>query len=116
MLHRKESASRFRSLIEELVRSRRLDGVMLPDVETGLLRTRLFDFDAYAFAEKLPMPVLVLVGAHDSEIDIENAERFSVTVPRGHFSRLEQSGHFPFLEQTSRLAAEMLAFLHEEGL
>jgi pimeloyl-ACP methyl ester carboxylesterase len=57
------------------------------------------------------MPVLLLLGRYDSEISIDNAMKFALTVPDGYVALLNHSGHHPYLEETKTSAQQINAFL-----
>jgi len=85
--------------------------LMEPALIRGLIASGFFDFDAFAVADGLTAPVLVLVGRHDSEISVDNALRFSLAVPDGRAAILEHSGHHPYLEETALCARKITTFL-----
>ena len=88
-------------------------GLMEPALFAGLLASGFFQFDAYALVEKLSMPTLLLLGRFDSEISIDNAMKFAMTLSDGTIAVLEHSGHHPYLEQTRLSAEKVNAFLEK---
>lgn len=85
--------------------------LMEPALIQGLISNGFFEFDAFKSANGLPMPVLLLLGRYDSEISIENAMKFALTVPNGYVVLLNKSGHHPYLEETEASAQEINSFL-----
>ncbi len=106
----------FDRMMTKLKATTGMASMMTPDLIAGMRAAGFFEFDAYAFAAELKMPVLVVSGTHDSETSVENAMRFSVEVPRGRFLEMKASGHHPFVEEPEALAAGIEAFLVEQGL
>lgn len=103
--------ARFDRIMARFARETGLESTMTGDLFTGMRRSGFFAFDAYAFADQLTMPVLVLVGADDSELSTENSMRFAVSVPDGTFVSIDDAGHHPYLEQTALVAEALDAFL-----
>jgi proline iminopeptidase len=85
--------------------------LMEPALIQGLMASGLFQFDAFKSAKDLPMPVLILLGRYDSEVSIDNAMKFALTVPDGYVTVLNQSGHHPYLEETKSSAQQINVFL-----
>ncbi|HXO19479.1 MAG TPA: alpha/beta fold hydrolase [Thermoanaerobaculia bacterium] len=59
----------------------------------------------------LKMPVLALGGRHDQVVPVEQALAVPGQAPRGEVLVLEQSGHFPFIEETDGTMAAIRRFL-----
>jgi proline iminopeptidase len=90
--------------------------LMTPQLMQGLAASGFFQFDAFKSAARLSMPLLVIAGRADSEISIENAMKFAVSVPDGYVAIMERSGHHPYLEETQATAATITTFLSEHAL
>jgi proline iminopeptidase len=86
-------------------------GLMEPALIQGLIVNGFFEFDAYKTAKRLTMPVLLVVGRYDSEISIDNALKFAVTVPDGYVAMLNRSGHHPYMEETKGTSEAINQFL-----
>jgi pimeloyl-ACP methyl ester carboxylesterase len=84
---------------------------MEPALMQGLIEHGFFEFDAFKTSRRLTMPVLLVLGRYDSEISIDNAMRFSLSVPDGYTALLDKSGHHPYLEETKASAAIVDGFL-----
>lgn len=69
--------------------------LMVPQLMQGLAANGFFQFDAFKSAQRLSMPLLVVAGRTDSEISLENAMKFAVSVPDGYVAIMERSGHHP---------------------
>ena len=88
-------------------------GLMEPALIKGLFASGFFEFDAFKSVAKLSMPVCVLVGKFDTEISIDNALTFALTVPDGYVATLQHSGHHPYLEETKLIARFVNDFMNE---
>lgn len=86
-------------------------GLMAGELWDGLVSHGFFAFDAFKLAGKLTMPVLVLDGAADSELSLDNGQVFAATVPAGKFVAMEHSGHFPYIEETAATTMVLENFL-----
>lgn len=60
---------------------------------------------------KLNMPVLIMWGAEDRWIPVENAERFKKAIPTAKLKIFEKTGHVPMEERPTDTVREYLAFL-----
>ncbi|MEO6589556.1 MAG: alpha/beta fold hydrolase, partial [Pyrinomonadaceae bacterium] len=60
---------------------------------------------------KLTIPVLILHGRHDSNINIVSAEKIHNAIPKSKLVIFEQSGHMPFYEEKETFDAWMESFL-----
>jgi proline iminopeptidase len=85
--------------------------LMEPALLEGLVSSGIFQFDAYKSANDLQMPVLVLIGRYDSEISMDNALKFALTVPDGYVALMNKSGHHPYLEETQATVQQINTFL-----
>ena len=61
--------------------------------------------------QRLSIPILLLHGLYDIYITIEAARWVPANVAGARLVEFERSGHGPFLEETERFNAELLAFL-----
>ncbi|MBN1396682.1 MAG: alpha/beta fold hydrolase [Bacteroidetes bacterium] len=86
-------------------------GLMDPELIEGLISNGLFEFNAFNSANELTMPVLFLLGRYDSEISLDNAMKFALTISNGHITLLNNSGHHPYLEETKACMQQINAFL-----
>ena len=77
----------------------------------GLVSSGFFEFDAYKSVSRLDMPVLLLLGRYDSEISLDNAMKFALTLPDGYVTLLDRSGHHPYLEETEVSVEKINGFL-----
>jgi len=66
------------------------------------LRTRM---------KELKMPLMILAGRHDQVVPVERALAAKALAPRAELLVLEQSGHFPFVEETDTTMAAIRRFL-----
>jgi proline iminopeptidase len=87
--------------------------LMEPALMRGLAASGFFEFDAYSVSPQLTMPALLVLGRYDSEISIDNAMRFALTLPDGYVALMEQSGHHPYLEEPSATAERVHEFLKD---
>ena len=62
----------------------------------------------------LDIPALVLWGAHDPYVPVRYAERQREVFPRARVMVLEESGHWPFADDPSSVAAEVAPFLSQQ--
>lgn len=62
-------------------------------------------------AEDLEMPMLMIAGAHDRVVRIEEARSIAHSFPRGRLVVCEQSGHLPMLEEPQRVAEALESWL-----
>ena len=74
---------------------------ILPTMQRFDLRPRLGE---------LRMPALVIVGAHDWITPPPQARELTAGLPDARLVVFEESGHYPFLEEPARFAAEVEAF------
>lgn len=84
--------------------------LMEPALIKGLVASGFFQFDAFASADALTMPVLMLLGKHDAETSVENAMTFALKVNDGYVALLERSGHHPYLEEPAESAKAINSF------
>jgi proline iminopeptidase len=62
---------------------------------------------------KLKMPILVLAGRFDRVSLPRYAVEYKKYAPQARFMMMEESGHFPFIEEPEATVAILLEFLHE---
>jgi pimeloyl-ACP methyl ester carboxylesterase len=62
---------------------------------------------------RLDRPALVLWGAHDRFVPLEQAERQRESFPRAEVVVLPESGHYPHLDDPARVAEAVVPFLRQ---
>jgi proline iminopeptidase len=80
------------------------------DATGALLAQGLLDY-RFERSDRLTMPVLVIAGQEDHQTVIEPVRPFVAAVPDGRLLEYEGKGHFMFVEDPKRFAADVLAFL-----
>lgn len=80
---------------------------ILPALRHYDLRHRLREIDA---------PALVVAGRYDWITAVSQAEELARGLPHARLAVFEQSGHYPFIEETERFLATARAWLEEEVL
>ncbi len=60
---------------------------------------------------ELEMPVLVIRGAHDPAVSIEQAKYMETTMPNARLIEYEYSGHYPMVEESGRFNQDVSYFL-----
>jgi proline iminopeptidase len=78
-------------------------------IESGLLEYR------FLRPERLTMPVLVVAGGRDHQANIEPQRAFAARLPNGRLLEYPQAGHFLFVEDPERFAADVVAFARRAG-
>lgn len=63
---------------------------------------------------ELDTPALVLWGAHDPAVPAEQAERQRESFPHADVVILEESGHWPHIDDPERAAAAIVPFLERQ--
>jgi len=110
--------------IPELYFRTRLAGVLIPGAQktwATLLQKVAglsgFRPEVYFGAElsALSVPTLFLWGARDDMAPISAGEEACAKIPQGRFERLENVGHFPFLETPGACSRLIAEFLGETG-
>lgn len=76
-------------------------------IDAGLLEFR------FGQAARLTMPVLVVAGGRDLQTGVGPQAAFARSLPRGRMLVYPEAGHFMFVEQPDRFAADVLAFFRE---
>jgi 3-oxoadipate enol-lactonase len=79
----------------------------------SLLRGMAARVAADDIAPDLEIPVLVIAGACDAGIPVEEARATARTFPRGRLVVCERSGHVPMLEEPDRVTAALEALVNE---
>ena len=71
------------------------------------------DFACYRTqaVERLTMPVLVAVGAHDRAVGVAPQRALAQALPKGRLAVFENSAHFPYAEEPAAFDARLLRFL-----
>jgi proline iminopeptidase len=64
--------------------------------------------------EEVRASTLIIAGRYDPEAPLQCSEELLQGIPHSSLVVLEQSGHFPFIEETSLFAQTVGAFLNEE--
>jgi proline iminopeptidase len=77
--------------------------------EAGLLSYHFTGHD------RLVMPVLVIAGRHDHQGGLEPQRDLARLLPRATFVEYEESGHFPYLDETARFTRDVVRFLGGES-
>jgi pimeloyl-ACP methyl ester carboxylesterase len=70
---------------------------------------------AYPIPEKRipPVPTMLLWGANDLEVPVEEAQHIQQQIPGTKLSEIEDCGHFPQLETPEVFAWQVMQFLSE---
>ena len=74
----------------------------------GLLSYRFDDFD------RLQMPVLVIAGRHDGAARPEGLRELAGLLPNARFVEFDVSGHFVYVDEPERFAADVSAFITDK--
>jgi pimeloyl-ACP methyl ester carboxylesterase len=69
---------------------------------------------ATAALRALDLPSIVIWGVHDPYVGVEFAERNKEALPRATVHRIEQAGHWPFIDRPDEVAALLLPFLKSQ--
>ncbi|MFY0571390.1 alpha/beta fold hydrolase [Archangium lansingense] len=72
---------------------------------TELLRYR------FSASARVTAPVLVIGGQHDASIGVESMRALAKALPHATLLEYEQSGHFPYLEESERFTYDVAQFL-----
>ncbi len=68
---------------------------------------------AVPFISRLAVPLLVMHGRHDAFVSNAAASRLAAEAPDSRLAWFENSGHFPFLEESELFNGELAKFLGE---
>ena len=77
-------------------------------IEQGILEYRFAD------PGKLTMPVLIIAGARDFQASVEPQRALASALPNGRIVEYPEGGHFMFVEDPDRFAADVIAFLSDD--
>lgn len=83
-----------------MVRSRRF----------GSLMAELSNYDLYDPLSSLQIPTLLVYGSSEPAVEI-SGQKLESTISNSHLSVIQNSGHFPFIEQPDQLMNELKTFL-----
>jgi 3-oxoadipate enol-lactonase len=87
--------------------SRRIE----PRGAAALLRGMAMRAASDDIAPDLEMPMLMIAGARDAVIPIEEARAVARAFPKGRLVVCEHSGHLPMLEEPDRVTESLAEFL-----
>ncbi|HEY1654905.1 MAG TPA: alpha/beta hydrolase [Candidatus Tumulicola sp.] len=79
----------------------------------ALLRGMALRSPADDIAADLDVPVLVVAGAGDATIPLEEARSVAAGFPRGRLLVCERSGHLPMLEEPEKVTAALIDWVSE---
>ncbi len=82
-----------------------------PRGAAAMLRGMAQRVDSYDIAAELQMPVLIVAGAGDKVVPLDEAEEMRRAFPAAHLRVMESSGHLPMLEEPAALTAALSAFV-----
>ncbi len=88
-----------------------LAGRIEPRGAAAMLRGMALRAGSDDIAPDLEVPVLVVAGARDAVIPIEEARATARAFPNGRLVICERSGHLPMLEEPDRVTEALAAFL-----
>jgi pimeloyl-ACP methyl ester carboxylesterase len=96
-----------------VARVREIAGSLSPRGAASLLRGMAMRCDAHDIAPELDVPVLVVAGAKDGVISMEEARAIAAAFPRGRLIVCANSAHLPMLEEPEKLSAALAEWLSE---
>jgi len=76
----------------------------------GSLMAELSNYDLYEPLSSLQIPTLLVYGSSEPSLEI-SGQKLDSTISDSHFSVIQNSGHFPFIEQPDQLMNELQTFL-----
>jgi proline iminopeptidase len=76
----------------------------------GNLMTELSNYDLYDPLSSLQIPTLLVYGSEEPALEI-SGQKLDSTISNSRFSVIQNSGHFPFIEQPDQLMNELQTFL-----
>lgn len=79
--------------------------------ETQAVWDSLVGFDLRPRLGEVRVPTLVVAGAHDRSVTAERAREAAEALPQGSLLRMENSGHYPFIEEPEAFISGVLGFL-----
>jgi pimeloyl-ACP methyl ester carboxylesterase len=68
-------------------------------------------FDVMERISALRVPTLVIAGAHDRAVTVERARETAEALPSGRLLVMENSGHYPFVEEPGEFLPAVMEFL-----
>jgi proline iminopeptidase len=79
--------------------------------ETQAVWDSLEGFDLRPRLGEIQVPTLVIAGRHDGSVTAERARETADALPEGSLRVMENSGHYPFIEEPSEFLSATLEFL-----
>lgn len=79
--------------------------------ETQTVWESLPDFDLRPRLREVQTPTLVVSGAHDRAVTTEHVQEAARAIPQMKLVTMENSGHYPFIEEPEAFHAAVLEFL-----
>jgi proline iminopeptidase len=79
--------------------------------ETQAVWDSLDGFDLGPKLTEIQVPTLVIAGAHDRFVTAERAREVADALPQGKLLVMENSGHYPFVEEPESFLSAVLGFL-----
>jgi proline iminopeptidase len=79
--------------------------------ETQAVWDSLEGFDLRPRLREIEVPTLVIAGAHDQSVTVERAREMAEALPHGKLLVIENSGHYPFVEEPEAFLLGVLDFL-----
>lgn len=92
-------------------RAAAISGRIDPRGAAAMLRGMAMRVASDDIAPDLDVPVLVMAGARDAVITIEEARAVARAFPKGRLVVCERSGHLPMLEEPDRVTGALAEFL-----
>lgn len=79
--------------------------------ETQAVWDSLEGFDLRPRLAEIRVPTLVIAGAHDRAVTVERARETAEALPSGRLLVMENSGHYPFVEEPGEFLPAVMEFL-----
>ena len=79
--------------------------------ETQAVWDSLKGFDLRAGLSEVQVPTLVVAGSHDRSVTTERAREAAEALPLGSLLVMENSGHYPFIEEPEAFLSGVMEFL-----
>ena len=95
----------------EYLAERVRDGVRMPAHAWRLSLDGLTSARPPSLARRIPLPALIIRGAHDDVISLEEHERLASAIPGSRLISYDDTGHLVLWEQPDRIASDVTAFL-----
>jgi pimeloyl-ACP methyl ester carboxylesterase len=99
---------------EVVDRARDLARKITPKGAAAMLRGMAQRADSYDIAEDLQMPVLIVAGAGDNIVPLQESREMQRAFPHATLETLAHSGHMPVFEQPDELTALLRSFVFEK--